>query len=73
MSHGRAYHSPLRRRGQFTIIYRRSQAEMPADEEEISEAMAEGAKFRFLSAPVETIGQGWQQCAQGRAYGARRA
>ena len=39
------------------IIYRRSQAEMPADEEEISEAMAEGVKFRFLSAPVEIIGK----------------
>ena len=39
------------------IIYRRSQSEMPADEEEISEAMAEGVKFRFLSAPVEIIGK----------------
>ena len=39
------------------IIYRRSQAEMPADEEELAEAMEEGVHFRFLSAPVEIIGK----------------
>jgi NADPH-dependent glutamate synthase beta subunit-like oxidoreductase/Fe-S-cluster-containing hydrogenase component 2 len=39
------------------IIYRRSQNEMPADEEELAEAMAEGVQFRFLSAPVEIIGK----------------
>ena len=39
------------------IIYRRSQAEMPADEEELAEAMEEGVQFRFLSAPVEIIGK----------------
>ena len=38
------------------IIYRRSEAEMPADPEEVKEAMAEGVKFRFLSAPVEIEG-----------------
>lgn len=40
------------------IIYRRSQNEMPADEEELAEAMEEGVQFRFLSAPVEIIGAG---------------
>ena len=38
------------------IIYRRSQEEMPADPEEIKEAMAEGVKFRFLNAPAEILG-----------------
>ena len=39
------------------IIYRRSQGEMPADPEEVKEAMEEGVKFRFLNAPVEIIGR----------------
>ena len=38
------------------IIYRRSQDEMPADPEEVKEAMEEGVKYRFLSAPIEIIG-----------------
>lgn len=38
------------------VFYRRSEAEMPADLEEVREAMEEGVKFRFLSAPVEIIG-----------------
>ena len=38
------------------IIYRRSQAEMPADAEEVAEAMEEGVQFRFLTAPVEILG-----------------
>lgn len=39
------------------IIYRRSQDEMPADPEEVKEAMEEGVKFRFLNAPVDIIGR----------------
>ena len=39
------------------IVYRRSEAEMPADKAEIAEAMAEGVQFRFLSAPVEIEGK----------------
>ena len=39
------------------IIYRRSQAEMPADPEEVGEAMEEGVQFRFLNAPVEILGE----------------
>ncbi len=38
------------------VFYRRSEAEMPADPEEVREAMEEGVKFSFLSAPVEIIG-----------------
>ena len=39
------------------VIYRRSEAEMPADKEEIAEAKAEGVKFCFLNAPAEIIGK----------------
>ena len=38
------------------IIYRRSEAEMPADPEEVEEAKEEGVEFKFLRAPVEIIG-----------------
>lgn len=38
------------------VFYRRSEAEMPADPEEVREAMEEGVKYRFLSAPAEIIG-----------------
>lgn len=38
------------------IVYRRSQAEMPADPEEAAEAMEEGVQFKFLNAPVEVLG-----------------
>ena len=39
-----------------TVIYRRSEEEMPADKEEIAEAKEEGVKFCFLNAPVEILG-----------------
>lgn len=39
-----------------SIVYRRSEAELPADPEEVAEAMAEGVKFCYLSAPVEITG-----------------
>ncbi len=39
------------------VIYRRSKAEMPADEMEYEEACNEGVKFRFLNAPVEITGK----------------
>jgi NADPH-dependent glutamate synthase beta subunit-like oxidoreductase/Fe-S-cluster-containing hydrogenase component 2 len=38
------------------IVYRRSEAELPADPEEVAEAMAEGVKFCYLNAPVEITG-----------------
>ena len=41
-----------------TIIYRRGRDEMPAADDEIAEAEDEGVKFRFLSAPVEVLGDG---------------
>jgi NADPH-dependent glutamate synthase beta subunit-like oxidoreductase len=44
------------------ILYRRSQAEMPADPEEAAEAMEEGVQFRFLNAPVEILGENGKVC-----------
>ena len=39
-----------------TIIYRRSRAEMPASEEEISQAEEEGIKIEYLLAPTKILG-----------------
>ncbi len=40
-----------------TVYYRRSEAEMPADRDELEEAKAEGIQFRYLAAPVEILGE----------------
>ena len=40
-----------------TVVYRRTEAEMPADEEEVEEAKAEGVKFMFLAAPAQIEGK----------------
>lgn len=44
-----------------TLVYRRSEAEMPARGEEIKHAREEGIEFRMLTAPVEFVGdeKGW--------------
>ncbi len=39
------------------IVYRRTAEEMPADPEEVQEAVSEGVEFRYLNAPVEVIGE----------------
>lgn len=39
-------------------IYRRTKAEMPADEVEIKEAEEEGVTFKFLTNPLEIISEG---------------
>ena len=39
-----------------TLLYRRTRAEMPARAEEVENAMEEGIKFEFLTAPVELVG-----------------
>ncbi len=41
-----------------TVYYRRSEAEMPADRDELQEAKDEGVEFRYLTAPVEIGGEG---------------
>jgi glutamate synthase (NADPH/NADH) small chain len=40
------------------IIYRRTEAEMPARHEEVVHAIEEGIKFIFLAAPLEFTGKG---------------
>ena len=44
------------------VVYRRTEAEMPADVEEIAEAKAEGVKFCFLNAPAEILGSEGKVC-----------
>ena len=39
------------------VIYRRTQKEMPANAEEIEEAMEEGVEFKFLTNPAELLGE----------------
>ena len=41
---------------EVTVIYRRSRAEMPAADEELLEAEAEGVRFKYLAAPAELLG-----------------
>ncbi len=44
-----------------TLVYRRSEAEMPARAEEVKHARQEGVEFRMLTNPVEFVGdeKGW--------------
>lgn len=48
---------------QVYILYRRTEAEMPAEDVEIREALEEGVQFKFLVAPTQVIG------AEGRVCG----
>ncbi len=48
-----------------TVAYRRTRAEMPADEEEVLHAEEEGVRFSFLTIPLEIVGQ------EGRLSGIR--
>ncbi|MFZ5586502.1 MAG: FAD-dependent oxidoreductase [Thermodesulfobacteriota bacterium] len=43
---------------EVTILYRRTRAEMPAYHEEVEEALAEGIKIEFLTAPIRFLGAG---------------
>jgi len=45
--------SAMRLGATVTVAYRRTREQMPAIKEEIEDAMAEGAEFVFLAAPVE--------------------
>ena len=46
---------------EVSIIYRRTEAELPARREEVEHAKEEGIEFRFLTNPVAVLGneQGW--------------
>ncbi len=51
-----AARSVLRLGGNSIILYRRSRDEMPAFEEEVSEALEEGIEIQYLVGPAEIIG-----------------
>ena len=40
-----------------TLIYRRTEKEMPAEPDEIRDSKAEGVEFRFLASPVEVVSE----------------
>ena len=47
-----------RREGaEVTILYRRTRAEMPAEEDEFEDALAEGVRFEELVQPVAVVGE----------------
>jgi glutamate synthase (NADPH) small chain len=52
--------------GKAYVIYRRSEAEMPARSEEVKHAKHEGIEFHMLTAPVEFLSdeQGWLTAAR---------
>jgi heterodisulfide reductase subunit A len=46
-----------RREGaEVTVLYRRTEAEMPAEEDEYEDCLAEGVVFEYLVQPVEVLG-----------------
>lgn len=47
---------------EVTIMYRRTEDEMPARKDEITHAKEEGVKFLFLSNPVEFFGENGKAC-----------
>jgi NADPH-dependent glutamate synthase beta subunit-like oxidoreductase/Pyruvate/2-oxoacid:ferredoxin oxidoreductase delta subunit len=47
--------SALRMGSDVTVLYRRTESEMPAIQDEVKEAKEEGVEFRFLAAPIEII------------------
>ncbi len=52
--------------GKASVLYRRSEAEMPARAEEVKHAKQEGIDFQVLTAPVEFISdeRGWLKAAR---------
>jgi len=56
-----AARSALRLGGEVTVIYRRTEKEMPARREEVENAKEEGINFIFLATPVRFLGDehGW--------------
>ncbi|MBR5075122.1 MAG: NADPH-dependent glutamate synthase [Bacteroidales bacterium] len=56
-----AARTALRLGAEVTIVYRRTEKELPARAEEVHHAMEEGIKFQMLTNPVEVLGDenGW--------------
>ena len=50
--------SAVRLGADVKVYYRRSEEEMPADREEVEEAISEGIEFIYLAAPVGVAGNG---------------
>lgn len=50
-----AARTALRLGAQVTVVYRRTENEMPAHAEELAEAREEGVAFRFLAAPEKIV------------------
>ena len=46
-----------------TVLYRRTRTEALAEDREITEATEEGVCFRFLSTPIEILGENGKVCA----------
>lgn len=53
-----AARSASRLGSEVVVLYRRTRAEMPADEEEIEELLGEGIEVKYLTAPVKVISEG---------------
>lgn len=53
-----AARSARREGAQVTLLYRRSQEEMPAAIGEVEDALAEGVEFRFLVSPIRIVRDG---------------
>lgn len=50
---------------EVTIVYRRTEKEMPARREEVKHARQEGIKFKLLTVPVRILGEGgWVQAIE---------
>ena len=57
-----------------SLVYRRTEDEMPARREEIHHAREEGVTFTTLCSPVEVVGRdGWVTGLRRHAHGAGRA
>ncbi len=54
--------SAVRLGAETMILYRRDRESMPADPEEVEQAMAEGVQFCFLTSPVELLGEDGRLC-----------
>lgn len=56
-----AARTALRLGAEVTVVYRRTEAELPARAEEVHHAKEEGIQFKMLSNPVEILGdeKGW--------------
>ena len=56
-----AARTALRLGAEVTVVYRRTEKELPARAEEVHHAKEEGVKFQLLTNPVEVVGneKGW--------------